>query len=694
MSDFLSPKSTFLQKIISVIEEHLDNEAFGVSELADLVHMSRSNLLRKVKQETGESVSVYIRNVRLHHAKKLLKDETLTVSEISFAVGFSSSSYFTKCYRELFGYTPGEEVNQTKIEVKEPKEITEIEIPVTKPSRKNGLILSILTIVAVTSIALFWFLKPKQVQDIPSKSIAVLPFKNDSIDSSNVYFMNGLMESILDNFQKIEDIKLTSRTTVEKYRGMSKTIPELSKELNVTYIVEGSGQKVGNEILLTIQLIEAQTDKHMWSKQYRREMKDVFQIQMEIAQGIANEINAIITPEEKKRIEKIPTNNLVAYDYYLQGLAYLKNETGEGLNDAIIQFKKAINEDGNFTNAYAYIAIAYYYLDMFLADKQYTEELKMYADKSMLLDPDLGESLIAHALYFMQIDDFNQAVTALEKVLEYYPNVGWVHNLLSNIYTTQLPNSEKYLKHALHVIQSIVYEQDSVTASYSYLHLSNALAQSGFIDESIPYIQKSLVYNPNNLFSQYLLIYLHLAQNFNLVKAKNELAKVLKKDTTRLDIIQEIAKVSYTMGDYEEAWKYYDKLISGKKKYNLDIYQSEDIKIGFVLTQLGRPEEAKAYYESYFDYAKKDESLYKDLILSAYYACIGKAEIGMQHLKAFAEKDNYQYWFVLFLEKDPIIRVMENEPDYKKTLKRIEQNFWNKHNQTRKMLEKEKVFIN
>ncbi len=274
--------------------------------------------------------------------------------------------------------------------------------------------------------------------------------------------MNGLMEAILDNFQKIEDIKVTSRTTVEKYRGVAKTIPELSKELNVNYFIEGSGQKIGDEILLTIQLIEAPSDRHLWSKRYRREAKDIFELQMEVAKSIAKEINAIITPEENERLEKIPTNTLVAYDYYLKGLALIKDETGVGLIPGIDQFKKAILEDGRFANAYAYIAISYYYLDLFMADKQYTEEIKRYADKAILLDPELGESLIDKGIYFMQIEEYDQAANSFEEVLTYYPNEGWVHNVLTNIYNWYLPNTEKYLTHALKGIQLAVAGQDSV----------------------------------------------------------------------------------------------------------------------------------------------------------------------------------------------------------------------------------------
>ena len=689
MSGFKTFKSAFLQKLVVVIEDNLADEDFGVSELAEAISMSRSNLLRKVKQETGESVSVLIRNVRLYHAKKLLKDDSLTVSEISYKVGFNSTSYFTKCFRELYGFTPGESgARDQLIEEKESDILTPVD-------RKKSIIIGLLVSIGLL-LAVVFFILPKEEPSIPiglSKSIAVLPFKNDSADSTNVYFMNGLMEAILDNFQKVEDIRVTSRTSVEKYRGISKTIPELSKELNVSYFIEGSGQKIGDEILLTIQLIEAPSDKHLWSKRYKRELKDVFQLQSEVALSIAKEINAIITPEENKRIEKVPTKNLVAYDYYLKGLVLLRDETGKGLIGSIEQFKKAILEDGDFANAYAYIAVAYYYLDVFQVDKKYTEELKNYSDKAMLLDPELGESLIANALYFMQMKEYEHAISSFEKVLVYYPGIAWVHNFLSNIYASIRPNTEKYLEHALQGIESGVASVDSTTASYSYLHLSNALAQSGFIDEAESFIQKSLTYNPENLYSQYLYSYIRLGQNFDLEQAKLELIAILQKDTTRIDIIQEVAKICYTLEAYEESWVYYEKMIKIKTELQLDIYQGEYIKVGFVLEQLGRKEEATFYYESYLEYAENDKSLYKELSLSVYYATVGDVEEAIRYLKAFSEKDNYQYWFVLFLEKDPIIRQMESHPDFQSTIKKINDKFWAKHKQLRLMLEEEGTLV-
>jgi TolB-like protein len=167
----------------------------------------------------------------------------------------------------------------------------------------------------------------KQAVDVTKleKSVAILPFKNDSPDEENTYFINGIMEEVLNNLQKIKDLRVISRTSVEQFRNQAKPILEIAKELGVNYIVEGSAQKYGNSFRLRTQLIMAEQESHLWGESYQQrlsEAEDIFRIQSEVAESIAKELRAVITPEEKDLIEKVPTNELEAYDAYLKGQFY------------------------------------------------------------------------------------------------------------------------------------------------------------------------------------------------------------------------------------------------------------------------------------------------------------------------------------------------------------------------------------
>jgi TolB-like protein/AraC-like DNA-binding protein len=276
---------SFIDKAETLIVENLSNEKFGVSELAGAMSMSRSSLLRKIQKHTNLSASQFIRQVRLRKAMTLLKQTALSVSEISYQVGFGSTSYFIKCFREHFGYPPGEAVK------KESEAAGAIEgLTLETPKRNFSKIIIAVSLISMVALIVlyqaFSFTPPKELE----KSIVVLPFNNESSDSTNVYFINGLMESTLINLQMIEDFRVVSRTSSEKYRNNKRSIPEIAKELNVNYVVEGSGQRVGEEVLLNIQLIDASSDRPIWAEQYSRKVVNVFDLQNEIAKKIADAV--------------------------------------------------------------------------------------------------------------------------------------------------------------------------------------------------------------------------------------------------------------------------------------------------------------------------------------------------------------------------------------------------------------------
>lgn len=788
MPDSDTIKNDFLSKITRIIEENISNEKFGVSELANEIGMSRSNLLRKVKKSTNLSVSQFIRQVRLKNAMEMLKVENLTVSEVSYEVGFGSTSYFVKCFHDHYGYPPGEvakrdfntaELQQDQSgkqttadnnenigfweELKRRKVVKVIIVyatisfvilqllsvliePLYLPQWMMTLVIVLLAIGFPLAILFSWIfdITPSGIQKTPSiskeggpeqggaypkkvilfsillgvllavgatfaypkifnnsdqtklnpdleKSIAVLPFKNDSNDSTNVYIINGLMESILTNLQNINDLRVISRTSVEKFRTNPKTIPEISKELNVNYFVEGSGQKIGNRILLNIQLIDASTDKHLWAEQYKRNTEDIFELQQEVAKKIAVKIEAIITPEEAARIDKKPTENLIAYDYFLKGLDLFHKGNREGLEAAIPLFKKAIEYDDEFSRAYADIAISYYYLDALQAEKQYSTLINDYADKALSFDPKSPQSLIAKGLFYLNNAQHEMAAPYFEKALEYNPNSALVIRFLSEYYANYVPNTGKYLEYALKGIQLDIAAHDSSTASYIYLHVSNAFIQSGFINEAEKHINRSLNYNPENLFSEYVKAYILYAKNRDLGKTKELLINAYQKDSTRLDILQEIGKVCYFMRDYKAASQYYKEFTAIKKAHKLDMFAAEDAKIAVVWDKIGMKAESDALFNAYLEYAENDRSIYKDLSLAVYYSYKGDSQKALEHLKLFSQQEDYHYWTILFLEKDPLVDNIKELPEFQQLMDAIEKKFWENHKKIKATLEEKKL---
>jgi len=689
MADFSPIEKEFLSQIKAVIGENLSNEQFGVSELADKMNMSRSNLLRKVKKSTNLSVSQLISQVRLQHAMELLRTSALNVSEVSHQVGFSSVSYFIKCFREYYGYPPGEVGKKDESQLI-PTPVGNL--PVDAPVRKRNLLAW--AIVAVLVLVAGYFVYTSRTwnsQPTIEKSIAVLPFINDSNDSTNVYLINGLMESTLNNLQQIRELKVISRTSAEKYRNTEKSIPEIAKELNVNYIVEGSGQKMGNKILLNIQLIEASTDRHLWGNQYQKEAKDIFELQQEVAKSIAQEIQAIITPDEQSRIEKIPTDNLEAYDLFLKGQDLLSQGGNENLKQAVSFFDKAIALDPDFALAYARAVSAFYYLDLFKREKKHVEQLTAYADKAVLYDSKMAETLIAKALDYMSRKQYSSAAPYLEKALEYNPNSSSAIGMLADFYCNYMPNTARYLEYSLKGVRLDNAPQDSVTMSYQYLRMGNALIQNGFVDEALRYIDKSLEFNPQNPFSRYVRAFILYAKNGDLVKTRELLVIEFKKDSTRFDILQDIAKVSYYMRDFESAYQYDKQFMQLRETRSLDVFKNENLRMAVVCAMKGEKQKAAELAKSFKDYVDNDKSIYRSLSQAVYNCYEGDYKKCIENMKLFAKEDNYQFWLILFLDKEPILDPLKENPEFKKVMKEIHARFWKTHDNLQVTLQEKGV---
>jgi len=396
-----------------------------------------------------------------------------------------------------------------------------------------------------------------------------------------------------------------------------------------------------------------------------------------VARSIADAIEAIITPEEAAQIEKIPTKNLEAYDYFLKGLDLFQQETRNGLETSIPLFEKAIELDPGFALAHADIALAYAFLDIYQVEKKHSDQIDYYADRALLLDPKLPQSLVAKAMFHISRGEYELALPYLEKALEYHPNSSRVVNILSDFYNRFVPDTEKYLEYALMSIGLDITAHDSAETSIIYLHLSNALIQSGFVNEAEKYIEKSLDYDPENLYSDLVRIYILLAKSADLQQTRVLLTEALQKDTSRYDIMKELGVISYFLRDYESAYIYYQQVFEIMDAQGLNLYAGEKAKMGLILAELGREEESQLYFQEYLEFAENDQSIYKGLSLAAYYAYMGDSAKAIEYMDQFSKQEKYPYWYVLFLGMDdPLFDNMDELPEFKKILREIELKFW------------------
>lgn len=674
-----------MSQLTAVVEKNLSNEQFGVSELAEEMNMSRSNLLRKVKKETNLSVSQFINQVRLRHAMELLKTTSLNVSEIADRIGFNSPSYFIKCFREHYGYPPGEAAKRLESsaqEVELPSEAPNVETA-SRPTVGKWL-WPLAGVALVAAVVAILFLKKEDT--IREKSIAVLPFKNESTDSSNVYLINGLMESTLNNLQQIGELRVISRTSTEKFRRTQKSIPEMADELNVNYFVEGSGQKVNDQILLTIQLVDARSDRHLWSRQYKRKVTDIFELQQEVAKDIASEIKVVLTKEDTQRIEQRPTNNLAAYDCFLKGINLMRNADNAQLREAISWFSQAVEKDPEFGRAYAHMVLAYHLMEAFNAEKKHMDEVDRLSDKAMLHDPRSAESLVAKAISYLHRKQYDKALPYLERAHSYNPNSAVAVSFLTDFYYNYVPDSEKYLEYALKGIRLNAGSQDSINHSYTYIRLSNALLLLGFAEEAHDALDKADALYKENGFTGYLRAFTYLAKDRDVKRTRDILLDIYKKDTTRLDIVQEIAKMNYFLKDYQESYKWFRKFINLRAMWNLDMYKHEEIKIAFVMRQLGYNKEADYYLERYKQYCESDNSVFRNISTSMYYATIEDYPKSLEYLKKYAD-ENHNYFWVLFWDFDPALDEVRKRPEFIQQMRRIEDQFWKHHQELRTSLQ-------
>jgi serine/threonine protein kinase/Flp pilus assembly protein TadD len=286
---------------------------------------------------------------------------------------------------------------------------------------------------------MFWNRGRELARPIP-KSIAVLPFENLSRDPDSAYFADGIQEEILTRLASIADLKVISRTSTQRYQTKPRNLAEIANQLGVANVLEGSVQKAADQVRVNVQLINAQTDSHLWAETYDRKLTDIFGVESEIAKGIAESLQAKLSSREERAFAVKPTNNPQAYDAYLRGLAYsLKTLSVMPANAAGAQkyLREAVQLDPNFALAWALLsyADASGYLHMYLQPTvALREEARQAAETSLSLQPNLGEAIWAKGYYYYAcLKDYDTAARYYEQARQLLPNSSRIPELLAYV---------------------------------------------------------------------------------------------------------------------------------------------------------------------------------------------------------------------------------------------------------------------
>jgi TolB-like protein/cytochrome c-type biogenesis protein CcmH/NrfG len=282
----------------------------------------------------------------------------------------------------------------------------------------------------VGGITLFSRYRVRSTLPVPGKSIAVLPFESLSEDKSNAYFTEGVQEEILTRLAKVADLKVIARSSTQKFNSMPENLPDIAKRLGVLNVLEGSVQKVNDQVRVNVQLINAITNAHLWAETYDRKLTDIFGVESDIAKTIAETLQAKLTGAEESLIAKHPTESTEAHELYLKGRFFWNKRTPENFEKAITYFQQAIEKDTNYALAYSGIADCYALLADYSArpPNETMPKAKAAALKSLQIDPNLAEAHASLAQILRDYDwDYAGALREIDRAIQLNPNYATAH---------------------------------------------------------------------------------------------------------------------------------------------------------------------------------------------------------------------------------------------------------------------------
>jgi TolB-like protein/class 3 adenylate cyclase len=280
--------------------------------------------------------------------------------------------------------------------------------------------------------------------------IAVLPFVNMSADAENEYFSDGITEELISKLSRLHDLTVIARTSIMQYKGTGKGIAEIGRELQAGTILEGSVRKAGDRLRITAQLVDVESQGHLWSEDYDRHLTDVFAIQSDVAQNVAQALQITLNPAEKRQLEKAGTDDLEAYSAFLQGLYHYNTWSQEGLEKSVDYFKQATARDSAFAEAYAAMGFSYTLLGEYgyLPPDESVARIKEAAHRALEIDATTAEAHTVLAVAASYYDyDWVRADAGFRRALELNPNSAGTHDWYGIIFLSPTGRHDEGIAH-------------------------------------------------------------------------------------------------------------------------------------------------------------------------------------------------------------------------------------------------------
>ena len=531
------------------------------------------------------------------------------------------------------------------------------------------------------------------------KSIAVLPFINDSPDTTNAYFINGIMARITINLQMVKELRVISRNSVEKYRNnKNKSTPEIAKELGVNYIIAGSGQKYGKTFSLVVQLIKAK-DKEtpLWAKPYEKEIKEVndyIKVMSEVAQAIAEELKAVLSPIEKQLIEKIPTASLTADDFYQKGIEELTKYEVDNRNKAALQnaedsFYKALKYDSTFAQAYTGLASVYWskhYWNEYFSEN-FMDSILIFTNKALSIDAQLSDAYILKGNFYYTKGLIDKAVKEYDIALKYNPN-DYQAYIQKTFISYALKDYVATFDNAFKVINRY---HGGMTPKYLRF-LAQFYSDVGFIDKAKYYYNEAYKLDGDSA------IYFRNIAGLEWNNENFDAAMIWQKKSFEIDSIPDwdnLARLNIA-GQHQEAYLWAVKLAKQVKDSGAPpLWQSH--RIGYAFSKMGKRKEADYYFKEQIRYCTESIKLGRGFAtskdaqynLAATYAFLGDKEKAYQNLSEFSKLDFFPKWWITLIKYDPLFDNIKSEKRFMKIIQNMEVKYQAEHERVRKWLEEQ-----